>query len=84
MKFSGIVALRELSWISIEIFEMFNFGEVMNQNVTTFLFTNFDQPLVIFHLAQKISNLMQYPLLNLFSKENGELTACGSRCRVTM
>jgi hypothetical protein len=48
MKFSGIVALRELSWIRIEIFEMFNFREVMNPNVTTFLFTNFDQPLCQF------------------------------------
>ena len=41
MIFSGVVALRELSWIRIEIFEMFNLREVMNQYVTTFLFTNF-------------------------------------------
>ena len=78
---------------------MFNFREVMNQNVTTFLWRTLTnhcvnsfynikkfyaqprKPLVIFHLAQKIRNLMQYPLLNIFSKKTGELTACGSLLR---
>jgi hypothetical protein len=59
MKFSDIVALKELSWISIRIFEMFNFREVMNQSMTRFLHMDFDRPVSIIFMIEKRSMLIQ-------------------------